>query len=664
MTTLWIVGALPTQQVEVRAADVKECFRMLARAFDFQAYTPIERWAEGKLDLTHKVTPYPGRLNLDRFPYQRGALAAWSCTRYTELWLVWGAQNGKTLLIQIVMAYIIDQDPGPVMIVYPDMSTAKRRSRKHLQPFITGAPVLARHMTGNPDDMQNYEFALDTCVINLGWAGSASILSAEPIRYAIGDEVAKWRHLDKSEAHPLDLFLRRTIAYGEMARKLLATTPKMEGNPGWSQLEDSTWHEYFVPCPHCGKPDDLADLPILVTEQSQEQLADRLKAAGYQKLIFQQFTGWDKERDPEKVAELAFYKCIHCGGEIHHAHKLDMLRAGKWIPRDPTRARAGLHLPSWYSPRVKFGEVAARFVSALHEPEKLRDWVNHDAAELWREMGMQKSTDDIRQHCAAYPPDVLPFVPLAVTLSVDVQQDEFYYTIVAWGEHEQHALIRWGMLPRLGRPKEGTDGEDPSFRVLDDVRARTFADRTGKAWGIDFCGMDSGYDAPAVYDYCRRHPGCIPLKGEDGQKVPLQYSRPETIMTGSGKKAAAPDSVYLVTYSSPYFRDLVAGRLAVQIDEPGALWLPHAVDDEFVFQMTGDMKVKKTNKAGRPSFIWKTVHRNHYWDITVGQYVLARAIGVRDMTPRAQGQPPAGGGSEPIKQGGRTTGSSWVTMGR
>ncbi|MBT3290867.1 MAG: phage terminase large subunit family protein, partial [Victivallales bacterium] len=50
--------------------------------------------------------------------------------------LIWAAQTGKTIVLQCFIGWAIDQYPGPGMVVCPDGPFAKRRSTKHLRPFI------------------------------------------------------------------------------------------------------------------------------------------------------------------------------------------------------------------------------------------------------------------------------------------------------------------------------------------------------------------------------------------------------------------------------------------------------------------------------------------------------------------------------------------------
>lgn len=237
---------------------------LLARLVDPGERCTVDVWAEGKIQISGRGNRYSGPLQLARTPYMRGPLIAYTCARYRRIILVWGAQTGKTLCMQITIGYDIDQDPGPEMIVYPDKNTAKRRSRNHIRRLIDETPALQRHRTHKEDDLQTFEYALDRMTINLAWAGSANVLASEPVRYLKRDEIAKMKHTDKSEAHPLELSARRTVSFDYLAKIFDATTPALVGMPGDKDLKESTFHEYWVPCPRCGKPDQVKDVPWVV----------------------------------------------------------------------------------------------------------------------------------------------------------------------------------------------------------------------------------------------------------------------------------------------------------------------------------------------------------------------------------------------------------------
>lgn len=625
---------MPTGQDEAAADALLRA--ILSRAADPGDRLPVDQWAEGRLTLSRRVTSKPGPVRLQHTPYMRGPLLAWTTPRYSRVLCVWGAQTGKTLTMQIVIGYDIDQDPGPGMVVYPDQHSAKKRSRKHLRTLIEDSEILRRHKSARADDMQTYEYALDTMTLNVGWAGSASVLASEPLRKLYRDEIGKWRRRDKDEGDPLLLSQRRILSYGSLGKVYDATTPSTKQRPGWEDLAGkpevpgtgSTFHEYWVPCPHCGKPADVVDVPYLVTDGDLAAIRSRMSAAGYQVLTWGQFRGWHGAASPAAGGRATYYECEHCKGRVEDRDKPAMTAAGKWVPRVLDRETAGFHLPSWYRclPTTSFGAVARRFLEAQGDPEKMQDWMNSDCAEGWEEMGVQRSTDEVLQARRDYAPDTIPFRPLAIVLTADFRAPEIHYVVRAWSEHETSALLRYGVLPRTSKFDPATGVAVPE---LDPIRALTFRGPDG-VYGVTLEMDDSGWQPEGeIYARCRRWPATVSSKGEETQRQPIQYSRPEKI---PGTSTQDPNSIWLVTYQPSVFKEALMAKMAVKRGDPGEWMLHGETGMDYALQVTAERKIETKNKYGRLVWKWKQFAKaNHWLDCETMQIVAARFLGVRDM---------------------------------
>ncbi len=643
--------------------------QLFSAAVDPGPAEDIEAWAESAIVLSDRVTMFAGPLRLDRSPYLRVTLRAWECGLYRELWNVWGAQIGKTLCSQIILGWIVDKTPGPTMVVYPSQSVARKRSRKHLQTMLKESPRLSRHITSAADDLTNFEFSLDRLVVNIGWSGSASELAAESIKFGIGDEVAKWIQRDKDEAHPLALFRRRLIAFEGLARSLFVTTPKTRNNPGWGELERSTFHEYFVPCPHCGKPDRLADVPLLVIDPAdhtkrKRPLHERLRSAGYQVLTWEQFTGWGKERDPDKAAALTFVRCGICNGEILDRHKPAMVASdvAKAVPRNPGRRVFGFHLPSWYSLRVPFGDVVRRFYEAVGDPTLLQDWVNADKVEVWEDLGKAATADEILIHGmvgrdTAYAPDTIPFDPLVVLMTADIGQNEIWYVVRAWGEFERSALVRWGCVPRFGDSKVGDRPDGRTLRALKPIMEKDWPAPSGNV-ALTFTFIDEGFDMDEVRAFCRHHVNCEPIKGSDEMQSLVRYSKPDKV---AGTTRPRRDSVKLSVVSSDAMKDRLTLKQSIPLDEPGAWWCHREISmDPYAKHLSAERKVERKNNRGQLVYQWRRFGANHLFDCEYYQAAGAYILGVRDMKRK----PDATETQEPRPAQPAAAGKGYVTRGK
>ena len=242
----------------------------------------ITDWAEQAVEMPARVTRWTGKIRIkDLIPYAVDPLNSFKYSKRTVL--IWGAQTAKTTVMECGTGYVIDQDPGPMMIVFPDQTTGKKRSKEHIQPVILESPKLARHLTDDKDDFQNFLYHLDRMTVYIVWAGSPSALASEPVRYLIRDEFAKYPDATKKEADAMSLSERRTISYSWMSRILDCTTPTVTNATGWQDLINGTYRRYWIPCPHCGEMQILifaqVDFPGREPEEEYTAYLIRVKKA-------------------------------------------------------------------------------------------------------------------------------------------------------------------------------------------------------------------------------------------------------------------------------------------------------------------------------------------------------------------------------------------------
>ena len=561
-------------------------------------------WAEQSIELTPRVSRYPGLIRLQELtPYVIKPLNA--VRKYRRVVLVWAAQCAKTVWLQCAMGYFIDQDPGPMMIVYPDQATAKRRSREHLQPIIEDSPVLKKHLTSNKDDFGLFSYHLKRCTVNLSWAGSPTALAAEPVRYLFRDEFGKFAGATKKEADAMSLSARRTTSYSWMARILDCTTPTREKEAGWIDLITGTYHRLWLPCPHC-KEDQL--------------------------LVFDQikFPGRDTEEVwalyVAKVRKETYYECVHCGKKIHDRHKIWMLQQmddDNWKPENPGADHFSCHLPSWYAPWVTFADVAVRFVEARYgEGNKtLQDVVNSDFAEPWEERGENADHNQILAHKLDYARGTVPTSePFMCLMTIDVQKDYIWYKIKCHTATKSY-LVDNGTLSVL---------EDHEEMVK-----REFERVNGQKFKIDLTFFDSRYRTSEVYEYVLTHEGCIAIRGQDSQTLPIRW---QELKKYPGNNKDLPGILHLMHIDTPYFKEKMLLHISKGFDEDGSFdpeladWFLHnEVNDAYVRHLTAETVVEIEDKRGYVKREWRQIRkRNDFLDLEVyqlaGRYLLEEEI--------------------------------------
>lgn len=556
----------------------------------------VSEWADKYRVLSAKDSAAPGRWRTERTPYLKKPMDAFNDLHIRDITFVAGTQIGKTVMEQNMIGYAIDQEPGPVLIVYPTEKLAEFNSQNRLQPMIQlSKPLRAKY---NTEHSQRLELQFDDMYIALVGANSPSELASRPVQYVFFDEIDKFPKWTGTEASPLELAEERTKTFYNSKIVKVSTPTLKTGNiwQGWEKAEAQ--YQYFVPCPHCGE--------------------------------FQTFKmknlRWPDDISPEEAQGAAEYLCEHCGRPIDDRQKMQMLRDGQWKPINAPRTRprkVAYHLSSFYSPWLSFGDIARKFLEAKDYPEKLMNFINSWLAEPWEDKASRLKSDIVKSKALPYERGTMPEAAQLLTCGVDVQLDHFWYSVRAWGPH----MTSW--LVDYGRAETWADVET--------VINRNYSDTNGEIRNINLACIDSGYNTDEVYQFCAEHLDvAIPTKGS---ATPLK-SRYTVTVLDKGKGFG----LRLFNFDPNQLKDYIAGRLNVDAGAAGSWNVCRDVEQEYCDQVCAEQKVEHKDKKGRVSRVWEKVTshaQNHYLDTETNNILAAEILGVRYLMEPEETAAPA-----------------------
>jgi len=571
----------------------------------------VSQWAERFRHMDERETAEPGRWKNRLRPYLVGPMDAFTDPAVERVVCVFAAQVGKTELQLNCLGYLIDQDPGTTMLVYASERQADKTMTHRVHRLIENSPALRRYLT-RKTDLGVKEVDLDRCNVFTAWSNSPSALSSTPCRYVILDEVDKYPPFAGREANPIELAAVRTRTFRGRRKILEASTPTLEHRYIWTEYLRSDQNRYHVPCPHCGR---------------------------YQELDFFRGLKWEKKVAPREVLErnLAWYVCEACGGEIREASKAGMVARGRWVPKGmrarddgelegerPPRAIAGYQLNVLYSPQVSWGEVAAKWLDSLGDQGRMMDLRNSWLALPWVEVIESVNAKKIQATKRDYAPGIVPAEARVLTLGVDVQADYFWFAIRAWGSALRSWLVHYGAVQ--------------TWDQLAEILAREWPREGGTPLRIRRALIDSGFRTKEVYLFCGTHrPAAWPTKGSNnpGLVASWRASKPEP-------------GVVLFTFKADHFKDQLATYIAAKPGERGE-WMVHREieDDPYVKQLTSERRVLH-RRHGRTSSTWEPLSEsapNHLWDCEVLNVFAAEMLHVRFLegegAPDPAAAPPA-----------------------
>lgn len=584
----------------------------------------VTEWAEANRVLSAKDSAEPGPYRVSRTPY---ALEPQDClsahSQVDEVILLWGAQTSKTTIGMNWIGYLVDTNPGPLMMVQPTLNLAKRFSRQRLSPMVQACSVLARKVRGNRSrDSANTTLMKDfpggTMVI--AGANSAADLRSMPVRDLFLDEIDGYPADVDGEGDPCQLVEARQTTFARRKRLKTSTPTTKEASRIEAAFQASDRCRYHVPCPHCG---DFQPL-----DWGADQ-AHGLK--------------WD--RDPQTGTVLPSsvrYVCVHNGCEILEHNKHHMLANGRWVAGAPGaqggRVR-GFQLSSLYSPLgwLSWAELAQEWIEAMEarragDVSLLRVFINTRLAETYEEQGDRADAHQLAKRAENYNLGTVPWGGLIVTQAVDVQGDRLEGKAVAWGRGEESWVVDvqvWYGDPSI---PEGQPGS--LWDAVTAWRRAPLVHAGGCHITAKACAVDTGgHHAQIVYSYARRHgaENVLAIKGSSQSGRPILGKPTEIEINHHGQKLKR--GVRLWPIGTDTAKSLIHGRLRVQDPGPGYVHFSKRLDANYYEQLTSERLITRYVK-GRPKLEWvkPSGKRNEALDLAVYNVAAAYYIGVHRFT--------------------------------
>lgn len=586
----------------------------------------VWEWADRYRVLSADIASEPGPWRTDRVPAVRKVMQVLSPVDATqEVTFVAGSQNGKTETGNNFLGYIIDQAPGPVMMVMPTSNTGKRSSRTRLARMIEATPRLRAKISDRSRDNANSMTMKDFPggVLVIAGANSAAELKSMPVRYLFMDEVDEYPDDVDGQGPADELAEKRTDTY-KIRRKIFRTSTPTEGGRSkiWRHWLRSDQRRYHLACPHC------AHRQVLVWEQFRwetRRVWEITRTDDGEIVEVPEGTEGATERDTGELLDL-WYECAACAARIEEHHKTAMLAGGVWIADNPASPRAGFHLPAFYSPLGWFSwrEAVEQRLEADKDPtgQLLKVWTNTVKAEPYYARAESVSDIALRQRAEDYRLQAVPAGGLFLTAAADVQGDRIEALVKAWGRGEESWLVDYQVL--YG------DTEQPQvWAEFDLYLQRTFLHEWGVPMRILAAAVDSGYRTQTVYAFCapRTHRHVIAVKGQS-QSGKTVLGRPQPVeINHRGQKI--PHGAQLWPVGADTAKGKIFARLAITQPGPGAMHFPHGLPEEYYGQLTAERVVTKYVR-GYPRRVWEKdpAKRNEALDLEVYAYAAAIYAGL------------------------------------
>ena len=558
-----------------------------------------------------------GRLSFRARPYWRLPLRWFGTDGVETIVVCVASQCGKTTLDIAISLFGAEWLPGPGLFLMPSEEHAEDLVRDRLRPIFQASPF-GRGLKTQALRLGGVSFPGGGSLNVIG-VGSPNALKGRPARWVLFDEYDEAERYSKSAGSPLERAKTRTRTYGSLRKIVVTSTPTGEDHGIWPQYEASRRHEWHCPCPHCGEAQAL----------EMSRIRWPRNASG------------DASESPDRIVAdgLAWYECAFCGGRWDDAQKRRAVSDGRPVCIDPDRPSRsmGLHISVLYSPDVSLSEIAAQFLDALDDPEKLKQFRNEWLAEPIREIVKTRSTD--QGHLATlgwegyeqpapdfWRGDEIPRAPEFVrhiTWGFDVQGSEVWGIAHGWGDYGER-IVLWS-----GKFAGGDDLEDAATAFR-----REWIVQGGEIVRPRRGLMDSGYRTHEVYRVCARTPGLMPSKGRQEGQLGMTITKVDRL--DANRRTVG--HVDLAIVWTTYWQDQVEAALAAGPGRGrGVCHLPQNPPAFLYRHLLSERKVLVKGRNGKTSYIWKAhSHENHLRDCMVYATAAAGHANLLDLKPRKQ----------------------------
>ena len=460
----------------------------------------VTEWADKKRRLSPESSAEPGPWRTNRTPYLAEPMNAFTDPKVKNIVLASASQVGKSELLNNVIGYIVDVDPGSILFIQPTTIDAKEYSKLRIAPMIRDCPTLNKKVA-NPKSRDSGNTILQKTypggILTMCGSTEAHALASKPIRYILGDERDRWAGSAGNEGDPWDLARARQITFYN-SKAVEVSTPTIKNA---SAIEVSfargTMERWCTKCPHCGEYHEIRFSDIRY--ENTEKIVAGKKTYSVTSVMY----------------VCPSCACVSEETEIKRQH-------AKWIAENPDAYEQGIRsfwLNAFVSPWASWESIILDYLYAIGSSRKLQVVYNTRFGELWEDRGDLEDEDSLMMRREEYTAE-LPDGVLVLTCAVDTQDDRLEYEVVGWGHFSESWGIEKGII--MGRP------DDPAvWSKLDDVIDHVYRFASGIGLRVSMTFVDEGgHFTQEVRMQCRARLGkkVFAIRGRGGGNVP--YTSP------------------------------------------------------------------------------------------------------------------------------------------
>ncbi len=541
-----------------------DCFKIK------ESISPIEIASKMVLDFKFNALD---KIDLNLTPYLKLPVSLIGKSGVNWVYLIAPTQSGKTVFLQICVAYTVDQNPGVLLYVLPDKVSGQKALEQKVISLILKTPFLRKHIKSEVL-INKSSINLDTSVIYPAWSGSKASTSSTTAKVVIVDEIRLMSMTQGEESNVIKFANDRlTIAFAQgIGQGFGVSTPSVEGDLLHQQttIKGVTELFYAVKCKSCGRYEVLDFFKSLKYDRESGSVTVVCKYCN---------EAYDESNmKREMLKDARYVKIDRATKQIVHVDKDDL--SGTVICR----------YDSLTSPFRSFKLIWDEYIKTRDNLNDYRNFIQAWLAQFWVNDVSKINSEILEEKIIQEERGVVPEWTKVITAGIDSQGSGFFVCIRAWGSERKTRLLDAFFIECHVHV---SDAEQVEALFRKELEERILSDEKGNKWQIGLWAIDTGGNrTKEVYEACSELTHSILVKGKDNQASTISYNKNLNL--------------YLVR-TSEYLEETEAKSFK------GFFEIPYNIDVDYFKQFLNVRKVRVTNKVtGEDKIIWKKMGQNDY----------------------------------------------------
>lgn len=395
-----------------------------------QSNVTIDAWADGFLKLPQSVR-YPVFIS-EEAPWLIEPLRAIGDPDVRRVDIRAPVGSAKSLIGEIVIAWLIEHEPGPTYYVWQSDDDGKDAMEDRLEPMLEANEFLHRRM---PTDRHKKRITKISFPHMPLYSVGANLNAAQSKRI-------KWLIMEEPHLYKpgmMTAFEKRCEGVKNAKIITLSTGSVLEDESD-KAFNDGTCEEWEVRCPHCREFQPMTDSPERLKCDRNEETMDSNGSFIWHKLI-----------------PTIRYNCAFCGKDWPTTQEFRREQAKDWryLPRNTNSRKdhRSFHLEAaavhWTPLSTILEEkLKASYVAKRGSLEMLKDYIQKRRAMAWDESPPESSAGDIARITGFYikldkfPDEISRFLTLdnQAGQAAKGEGEHRWYVCRAWGENESRLI--------------------------------------------------------------------------------------------------------------------------------------------------------------------------------------------------------------------------------